>query len=399
MLTVAQIHNARPREKPYKLFDGGGLYLLVNPSSSRWWRFKYRYEGREKLLSLGTYPDTSLKDARNQRDKARREVAAGHDPSLKRQIEKRALADSFEAVAREWLAVAGEPTSGNLKPGTVVQLRRRLENYVLPYLGRDPIASITAPGLLRVLRRIEAKGIYETAHRVLSLCGRIFRYAIVTGRAQRDVSQDLKDALVPVKTRHFPAIVNPSEVGGLLRAIDVYWGYPSTIGALKLIPYVFVRPGELRAAQWQDFDLDAAEWRLGPGQTKMAQRHLVPLPSQAIAVLQELRPLTGAGKYLFPSVRTIERPISGNTLNGALRRLGYGKEEMVMHGFRTLASTLLNEQDFSPDVIERQLSHKEQNRVRAAYNRAEYMSKRRHMMQRWADYLDTLRGEMTVAKD
>ena len=392
MLTATQIRTTKPREKPYKLFDERGLYLMIQPNGGRWWRFRYRYQGREKLLSLGTYPDTPLKRAREKRDEARRIVADGGDPSARRQAEKLALADSFEAIAREWLDLAGKPKSGTLNPATVDQLRYRLEKYVFPYIGRDPIASITAPDLLRVLRRIEAGGIYETAHRVRSVCGRVFRYAIATGRAERDVSLDLKGALVPVKTKNFAAITNPAEVAGLLRAIDGYQGQPSVMAALKLAPLVFVRPGELRAAEWSEFNVDAAEWRLPGEKTKMGDQHLVPLSAQAIEIINELQPITGSSRYLFPSLRTNERPISENTLNAALRRLGYAKDEMTAHGFRAMASTLLNEQGFPPDVIERQLGHTERNKVRAAYNRAERLADRRKMMQAWADYLDVLRA-------
>lgn len=384
-LTDARIRSLKPREKPYKVFDTRGLYLLVYSDGRRGWRFRYRYGGREKLLSMGSYPDTSLKLAREKRDEARSVLATKTDPSVKRQAQKRAQVNTFEAVAREWLKLS------NNSEGTIVRAKRRLEMFVFPYLGKTPIAEITAQELLQLLRRIESQGKHETAHRVRSLCSRVFRYAIIEGRAERDVSADLRGALTTVKVKHLPAITDPKRVGGLLRALDGYEGQPAVMQALRLAPLVFVRPGELRAAEWSEIDLDAAEWRIPAERMKMNETHIVPLSTQAVTILEELSLITGHGRFLFPSLRTSERPISENTLNAALRRLGYSKEEMTAHGFRTIASTQLNEMGWFPDVIELQLAHAERNKVRAAYNRAERLAERREMMQAWADYLDRLR--------
>ena len=397
MLTDTKVRNAKPREKPYKLFDERGLFILVYPNSRRGWRFRYRYKGRERLISLGIYPDVSLKRAREKRDEARVLLSDGVDPSAKRQAEKMAQADTFEAIAREWLALSEKVTTN-----TIATTCRRLEKYIFPRLGNRSIAEITAPDLLTALRRIESRGTYETAHRTRAACGRIFRYAIATGRAERDIAADLKGALVPVQVQSFAALTDPRRIGELLRAIDGYQGQPTVMAALKLAPLVFVRPGELRAAEWTEIDFDAAEWRIRAGRMKMKAEHLVPLSTQAIEILVDLKCLTGSGKFLFPSLRTRERPISENTLNAALRRLGYSKEEMTAHGFRSMASTRLNEMGFPPDVIELQLAHAERNKVRAAYNRAERLADRCKMMQAWADYLDKLRAgtdKVTALRD
>jgi integrase len=385
MLTDTAVKGFKPRDRQYKVADEKGLFLIVRPDGAIWWRFKYRFAGREKQLSMGTYPDTSLKLARDKRDEARRDLAAGVDPSAKRQAEKAAQADTFEAIAREWL---GKLT---LKRTTVRQLQRRFETYAFPQLGRYPIKTITSSDVLNVLRRIESRGTHETAHRVKSLCGRVFRYAVGTNRAERDVTSDLRDALISVKTRNFPGITNPKRAGELLRALDGYQGQPTVMTALKLAPLVFVRPGELRGARWIEFDFDEEEWRIPAERMKMATQHIVPLSTQAIAILDDFRRLNGSGTLLFPSLRSAERPISDNTLNAALRRLAFAQDEMTTHGFRTMASTLLNEMGFPPDVIELQLAHSDRNKVRDAYNRAERLAERRDMMQQWADYLDGLR--------
>jgi integrase len=391
MLTDIALKALRPREKPYKVSDGRGLYVIVRPDGARWWRFRYHWAGREKLLSLGTYPDVSLKLARDRRDEARQLLNRGVDPSADRQAQRQAHIDTFKAVAEDWLA-----RQRTLKPGTVAQLRRRLEVYVYPRIGRHPIATITAPELLRMLRRIEGKGNHETAHRVRSLISRIFRYAVGHGLADRDVAGDLRGLLTPVKGNNFAAITAPKRIGELLRAIDGYHGQPQVMAALRLAPLVFVRPGELRAAEWGEFDLEHREWRIPAARMKMGTEHLVPLSSQAAAILEELRLHTGEGVLLFPSLRSRARPISDNTLNGALRRLGYSGEEHTAHGFRSMASTRLNELGYPPDVIELQLAHVERNKVRAAYNRAERIAERRAMMQAWADYLDGLKSGATV---
>lgn len=395
MLTDTLIRNAKAKQgKAYKLFDERGLFLLVTPKGSKGWRFRYRFAGREKLISLGPYPDVSLKQAREKREAARRLLAQDPpvDPSAKRQAAKRAQADSFEAVAREWMQ---KSKGHSISADTVDLIRRRFELYVFPYIGKQPIASVTAPDLLAALRRIEHKKRFETARRTRSACGRIFRYAIATGRAERDVAADLKGALITVEATHFAAITEPKRVGELLRAIDGYQGQPSVMFALRLAPLVFVRPGELRAAEWSEIDLDGAQWRIRAERTKLRRAHLVPLSVQAVAILRELHTITGNGRYLFPSLRTRKRCISDNTINAALRRLGFASDEQTAHGFRTIASTLLNELGWNGDLIELQLAHKPGDKVRAAYNRAERVAERTKMMQAWADYLDTLKGGKT----
>lgn len=388
MLTDVAIRKEKPGPTPRKLFDFGGLYLLLNPDGSRWWRFKYRIFGREKLLSLGVYPEITLKRARDRRDEARRLIADGVDPALKRQAEKQAVGENFESVAREWLKLQKD----KLTPGSLGRERDRLEDFIFPYLGKRPIAQIKAPELLSALRRVEVRGTIETAHRTKSVCSRVFRYAIATGRSERDVAADLKGALRAAITRNFPAITEPARIGELLRAIDGYMGQPSVASALKLASYVFVRPGELRQAEWSEVDLEGALWRIRAERMKAREAHLVPLSRQALQILNDLKPVTGAGRLLFPSLRSHERPISNNTLNAALRRLGYSTDEMVAHGFRSMASTCLNEQGWHPDLIELQLAHAERNQVRAAYNRAQRLEERSTMMQAWADYLDRLRS-------
>jgi integrase len=386
-LSETKIRAAKLKERPYKLFDKRGLFLLVTPTGGRLWRLRYRIGALEKLISLGAYPDVTLKRAREKRDDARRLIADDIDPSAQRKAQRAALLDTFEGVAKEWLALQ----SKSLAPETISILGARLNSALYPYLGNRPVASITAQELLIAIRRIEARGRHETAHRVRALAGRVLRYAVATGRAQHDVAADLKDALAPVESRNFASVTDPARVGELMRAIDGYSGYPVTALALKLAPLVFVRPGELRAAEWSEFDLPNGEWRIPAARMKMKEPHIVPLARQAIAILRELEPLARGGRYLFPSLRTRERPMSENTINAALRRLGYSSEEQTGHGFRSMASTLLNEQGFPPDVIELQLAHTERNKVRAAYNKAQRLPERRKMMQAWADYLDGLR--------
>lgn len=390
-LTAAAVSKAKPREKTYRLYDERGLYLEVSPSGGKWWRFKYRFDGKEKRLSLGTYSDIGLKSARERRDDARKQVANGIDPSAVRKAVRDAreeqAANSFELVAREWHA----KFSPNWSADHAGRIWRRLERFVIPYVGAMNIADVTAPALLSLLRRVESKGRLETAHRTRADCGQVFRYAIATGRAERDPSVDLKGALPPVKSRHHASITDTKEIGPLLRAIDGYSGQFVTLCALRLAPYVFVRPVELRRAEWKEIDLDGREWRIPPERMKVRVLHIVPLSAQAVTILRELQPLTGHGRFVFPGIRSTARPMSENTVNAALRRLGYAKDEMTGHGFRSMASTLLNEQGWNRDAIERQLAHVERNDVRAAYNYAEHLPERRKMMQAWADYLDGLR--------
>jgi len=386
ILSDTRIRAAKPMERPYKLFDERGLYLLVTPTGNRLWRLRYRMGALEKLLALGAYPDVPLKRAREKRDEARKLIADGIDPNARRKAERSAQAETFEAVANEWL----ELHKSSLAPETIPMLGTRLRSFLYPYIGSRPVADIRAQELLAVLRRIEARGRHETAHRVRALAGRVLRYAVATGRAPHDVAADLKDALAPVKSKNFASVTDPRRVGELMRAIHGYGGHPVTALALKLAPLVFVRPGELRAAEWSEFDLENADWRIPAARMKMREPHVVPLSRQALAILRELQPLARGGRYLFPSLRTRDRPMSDNTINAALRRLGYTSEEQTGHGFRSMASTLLNEQGFPPDVIELQLAHAERSKVRAAYNKAQRLPERRKMMQAWADYLDTL---------
>ena len=386
---IAVVKAAKPREKPYKLFDERGLFLLVTPAGGRWWRFKYRLEGREKLLSLGVYPDVSLKQARERRDEIRRQVADDIDPSAKRQAEKEAAVETFEAVAREWF----EKFSKNWVPGHADKIIRRMELYLFPWIGGLSIKKIEAPEILACLRRVENNGNLETAHRALQNCSRVFRYAIATGRASRDPSGDLRGALPPAEEKHLASFTDPKEFGQLLRAIDSYQGSVVVRCALRLAPLVFVRPGELRAAEWSEVNFEQKEWRIRAERMKMRQQHIVPLSDQAIAILREVQPITGEHIYVFPSGRTNKRPLSDNALLAALRRMGFEQGSVTVHGFRSTASTMLNEQGWNRDAIERQLSHGERDAVRAAYNYAEHLPERRKMMQAWADCIDSLRND------
>lgn len=388
-LTDTAVRNAKSKEKDRKPFDGGGLFLLVKPNGARYWRFKYRFHGREKLLALGVYPDVTLKSARDKRDDARKLIADGIDPSKARKAEKAARnnENSFEAIAREWWG----NRESNWSESHSSRIMLRLENDVFPWIGTKSIGDITPAELLTVLRRVESRGAIETAHRIHQSCGQIFRYAVATLRAERDTSADLKGALPPVSKKHYPSITDPKLIGELLRVIDGYQGAFITRCALQLAPLTFVRPGELRHAEWSEIDLDKAEWRIPAEKMKMKTVHIVPLSIQAIAILNEIKPLTGQGKYVFPSVRSPKRPMSENTVNAALRRLGYTKKEMTGHGFRSMASTILNEQGWNKDAIERQLAHTERDLVRASYNYAQHLPERVKMMQWWADYLEGLK--------
>lgn len=396
-LTDTAIRKFQPKDKAFKVFDERGLFLLVTPAGGKWWRFKYRYDGREKQLSLGVYPDVGLKAARKKRDEAREQVAAGIDPSEHRRARKSArahsVANSFEIVAREWFEKYSPSWAANHGPRII----RRLERDIFPYMGARPIAEIKAPDLLAVIRRIENRGVLETAHRALATCGQIFRYAVATGRAERDPSRDLRGALPPVKGEHFAAITEPVKVGQLLRGLDGYQGSLVVQCALKLAPLVFVRPGELRTAQWADIDLDGAEWRYTVSKTKT--EHIVPLAKQAVAILRTLHGLTGNGQYVFPSGRSPRRPMSDNAILAAMRRMGISKEEMSGHGFRAMARTILDEVlGVRPDLIEHQLAHAVRDPNGRAYNRTAHLPERRKMMQQWADYLEKLRDGATVKK-
>ena len=397
-LTDTAIRQAKPGQRPdgtataksYALTDGAGLYLEILPTGGKYWRWKYRHAGKQKRLALGVYPRVTLKQARQLRADALALLDRGVDPLFHRKATKHQAneADSFEAVAREWFAKFA-PTWAASHADKII---RRLEVDVFPWIGARPIGEITAPELLAVLRRIEARGRLETAHRAHQNCGAVFRYAVATGRAERDPSGDLRGALPPATKRHHAAIVEPKAAAELLRAVDGYAGSLVTACALKLAPLTIVRPGELRRAEWAEIDLDAAEWRIPAAKMKMREAHTVPLSRQAVAILRELYPLTGRGQYVFSGARSADRPMSENTVNAALRRLGYDKDTMTGHGFRSLASTILHEQGWPSDIIERQLAHAERNKIKAAYNRAQHLPERRKMMQAWADYLDGLRA-------
>ncbi len=395
-LTDTAIKNARPGAKPVKLSDEKGLFLLLSPAGGKWWRLKYRFGGKEKLLSLGTYPEVGLKDARQRRDDARKLLADGVDPGENRKAAKAArdgrAANSFEVIAREWFA-KHSPGWAASHASKIIQ---RFEKDVFPWVGGRPIAEITAPELLAALRRIEARGALDTAHRAHQNCGQVFRYAVATGRAERDPSADLRGALPPAKGGNFAAITDPVKVGELLRAMDAFRGTFAVKCALLLSPLLFVRPGELRKAEWADFNLDAAEWRYFVTKTKT--EHSVPLATQAVTILRELHALTGGGRYVFPGARTNGRPMSEAAVNAALRRMGYDtKTEITGHGFRAMARTILHEElHVRPEVIEHQLAHKVPDTLGTAYNRTKFLKERRAMMQLWADYLDKLKAGAEV---
>ena len=397
-LSAVAIRNAKPGTKPRRLYDSGGLYLEVAPAGGRWWRFAYRYGGKRKLLSLGVFPDVSLVDARERRDEARRLLASGVDPSAHRKAEKRAAilrdANSFEAVGREWYGKQAAVWTARHANDVL----RRLESNLFPDLGDRPIAEITAPELLAAVRKVESRGAYDLAHRMLGVAGQVFRYAVATHRCERDPSGDLRGALTPHKVRN-QAAIRPEELPALLKAIDRYpeIGDRQTALGLRLLCLTFVRTTELIGAEWSEFaDLDgkAPNWEVPAERMKMKEAHIVPLSRQAVALLKELRVIAGNSRYVLAG-RNRDKPVSNNTLLFALYRLGY-KGKMTGHGFRAVASSALNEAGWRPDVIERQLAHKEPNKVRAAYNRAEYLPERQKMMQHWADMVDAYARDADV---
>ncbi len=383
MLTDRAIRALQPFTRAYKVTDDRGLYLFITKAGAKCWRFDYTFAGKRKTLAIGTYPDVSLKQARDLRDDAKRQLKHGIDPAS-----RHGIGESLEEIAREW---HGRNTN-TWTDGHAQRILARLERNIFPWIGQLNINAIDAPLLLQTLRRIEARGAHETAHRVLSICGRVFRYGVATGRCKRDPSGDLRGALTPTNAKHFSSIIDPRELGRLLRDLDNYQGTFIVRQALRLGLYVFVRPGELRQAEWREIDTGNGEWRIPAEKMKMRRTHIVPLSAQAISIIDELRPLTGDSKYLFPSLRSNDRPMSENTVNAALRRLGYSKDEITGHGFRTTASTLLHEQGWPSDAIERQLAHAETNKVKGVYNYAEHLPERRKMMQAWADYLDGLKA-------
>jgi integrase len=398
VLTDTAIRKAKLAEgaKRERLFDAGGLYLELAPTGGKWWRLKYRFAGKEKLLSLGVYPDVSLADARTKRDDARKLLRDDIDPSVRRKLEKAARVDAgantFEIITREWFARFSSQWAPSYSRG----VNRLFERHVYPWIGSRPIAEVTAPEVLAVLRRIESKGRLETAHRARTDIGMVMRYAISTGRAERDPTADLRGALPPSVPVHMAAVTDPEKLGGLLRSLWNYdEGTPTVAAALKLAPMLFVRPGELRSARWADIDLSKREWAFTASKTKTP--HIVPLASQAEAILRELHPLTGRGLFVFPSARTNARPMSDAAVNAALRRMGIDNKTATGHGFRATARTLLDEVlGFRVDLIEAQLAHVVRDPNGRAYNRTAHLDERRKMMQAWADYLDKLRADVKV---
>ena len=414
MLTDAKIKAAKVATRPYKLTDGAGLYLLIKPNGARLWRLKYRYAGKEKLAAFGGYqpgsPDhVPLAEARDRLAEAKRQLRDGVDPSATKQAEKQARVDreagSFELLAREWFIKQAEGWAGNYSS----KVLGRLEQYVFPKIGKKPIRELKGPELLAMLRPMEADGHVETAHRVNQYVGQIFRYAMATHRADFDPTTALKGALASSPDNHFASITDPPKVGALLRALRGYEGSAVVRLALELSPLVFVRPGELRGARWEEFAFDLADaesgekpthaepqWRIPGERMKMGEQHIVPLSRQAVTILRELHAITGPSGYLFPSVRSKARPMSENTVNAALRGMNFTKAEMTGHGFRHMASTLLHELGYRSEWIERQLAHGDRNAVRARYNFAEHLTERRRMMHEWADYLDGLAASGNV---
>ncbi|MES1949657.1 integrase family protein [Salinisphaera sp. S4-8] len=385
-LTDRQIKTAKPGAR---LPDGRGLYVKVNANGAKYFRFDYRFGGKRKTMALGVYPDTTLANAREAHQAARTTLTEGIDPMEARKAHKRTErgADTFEAIAREWYA----EQVPNWSVAHADKQIRRFEIHVFPFIGDMRMDDITPPVMLDCLRRIVDTGRRDTAKRVKGICSEVFCHALASGRAQRDPTPDLKGALPQPVSKNHASLQDPADIGGLLRAIDGYYGNLKTRCVLKLLPMLFLRSKELRGAEWREIDLEAAEWRLPLDRMKGGRAHIVPLPEQAIAVFREIEPLTGRGRLVFPNERSADRPMTDNAPLAALRRMGFGREEMSVHGFRTIASTLLNEQGWHPDAIERQLAHVEGNAVRAAYNKAQHLPERRQMMQAWADYLDRLR--------
>jgi len=386
-LTDVRIRNLKPKDRSYKVFDGGGLYLEITPAGGKLWRFKYRFDGKHKTLSIGKYPLISLAEAREKHMEAKKLLEKGIDPSAAKREQRLKQAKTFEAMASEWWHAKKDKWS----PDHASLVWRRLEVNVLPWLKSGPIAEMSTRELLEVLRRVEDRGAIETARRVGQILNQVFIFSVAAGYCENNPAGNLNQALKECRPKSFPAITEPEKIRELLLAIDSFSGSFIVRQALRLAPLVFVRPGELRKAEWTEIDLERALWTIPAEKMKKKRPHLVPLSRQAVEILKELQPLAGHGKYVFPSVRTNERPMSENTLNVALRRLGYSKDEMVAHGFRTMASTRLHEMGWPSHVIETQLAHVDRNSVRAVYNRAEYLEDRIRMMQAWADYLDALR--------
>lgn len=394
-LTDVAIRNAKPRSKPYKMGDALGLFVLIQPSGGKLWRFKYRFDGREKKLAIGTYPVIGLAEARRRRDQARELIAAGKDPSRERLREKLRTqiqaGNTFAVIAEEYCEKRKRDGQKAWAASTAARSEYLISLLKVP-LGRMPITDIEPADVLAAVRKIERKGQLESARRTLQLAGAVFRYAVATARLSSDPTRDLRGALTAPTVTHYGAIIDPARVGELLRAIDGYEGQPITKLAMQLAPHVFVRPGELRHAEWNEFNLEGALWTIPAGKTKMRKDHLVPLSRQSIAILEDLHALTGPDGFVFPSICSRKRPMSDNTINAGLRRLGYSTDEMTAHGFRAMASTLLNESGkWNPDAIERALAHGDSDRVRAAYHRGAHWKERVAMAQWWSDHLDRLR--------
>ncbi len=390
-LSDVQAKNARPRKKDYKLSDGRGLYLLVSVKGGKYWHFQYLIHEKRKRISFGPYPEISLAEAREKREEARKQIAHGIDPASVRKAMKQtgtAETETFEVIAREWYAKFSPAWS----PSYTNAVMARLKQNLFPWMGTRPINEIKAIELLTALRRVEGRGALELAHKLRTVAGQVFRYAVATGRCERDCSGDLRGALPQPPERHHAAITDPKEVAPLLRAIDGYQGGFVVKCALRLAPMFFVRPGELRQAEWAEIDLDEGAWNIPAHKMKMKQPHIVPLCTQAIAILTELKALTGASKYVFPSERSFARPMSNNAVNAALRSMGFDKETMTGHGFRAMARTILDEVlQVRPDYIEHQLAHAVRDPNGRAYNRTSHLAGRKEMMQTWADYLDGLK--------
>lgn len=398
-LTDIQIKNAKPKAKPYTMADGGGMYLEIVPTGSKIWRMSYRQpNGKNTRLTFGPYPEVSLLDARKKRMDAKKLKAAGTDPAKAKRDDKQAKAiatmHTFEVVARMWLA----KTAATRAATTEKKITTWLQKDVFPFIGNMPVSTIKPIDVLMTLRKIEERGAVDSAHSVKRLCGQILRYGVATGLADRDVTVDLKGALSVVPQTHYAAITEPKQAGELMRSIQAYAGHPYAVAALKLSPLVFVRPGELRSAEWAEINLDAAEWRIPGSKMKMKIDHLVPLSVQAVEILRNVQAMTGNGKFVFPSIRTGERCMSENTINAALRSIGYGKEVMTAHGFRAMARTIMDEvMDERVDLIEHQLAHAVKDPNGRAYNRTAHLPARRKMMQRWADYLDAVASGKVIA--
>ncbi len=394
-LTDTALRAAKPTEKTQKSFDGNGLYLIITPKGAKSWRLKYRFQGKEKLISLGPYPLVSLKEARERSLVARKTLEGGIDPSAERKQAKNKTQNTFELVAREW----HEMQSTKWTKTTATAVMQRMKRNFFPFIGAKPIDEVTAPEILALLRKVEARGTISSAHDLKHACSGVMRYAIATGRAERDPTADLRGALTPNRKKHRPALTAPEAVGNLMHAIYNYQGSLVVRSALQLLAFTFCRSTEIRNAEWKEFDFEDKLWRIPAERMKMKRDHLVPLSKQAIAVLEKLRMYSGKGQYVFPCYRSETVSFGKTALQRAIRVMGFERDEMCPHGFRSMASTLLNEQGYNADWIERQLAHVSNNQVRAAYNRAEYLPERRKMLQEWADYLDKLRKKARNAQE